>query len=103
VGGSLSPTAVRIRSFAGSRAGRAAVGLRWRTGTEVGVAGFHVWRHGQRLTTRLIVARGVTAGAGYRYLDRTARPGRTYVYRLEVIGLDGRRSWFGATRVKLRR
>ncbi len=42
----------------------------------------------------LIAAEGARSiGASYRFLDRTAPPGASYRYRLQVVDLDGSRHW----------
>jgi hypothetical protein len=81
-----SPTAVTLRSFS-------AVGdmLRWRTASEVGVAGFAVVGPGSQVTVR---ARGGSGGASYGV--RVTRAG---VYRLVAVRLDGSRVLLGRARV----
>ena len=100
-GGAPGPTAIGLTSLAGKATGRG-VQLRWRaSGTQL--LGFHVWRDGLRLTPALIAASATPSTASYRYVDRTAELGRTYVYRLEAVRLDGRRSSLGTVRVRLHR
>jgi hypothetical protein len=96
------PTAVRLASFSAAGA-HGAVRIRWRTASEAGTAGFNVWRFGPgspvRLNPSLIRARGSEAkGAAYGVADRWARPGVAYTYRLQAIGLDGRREWRASAR-----
>jgi len=63
--------------------------LRWRTTTEVDLLGFHVCRSRgdswQRLTRSLIAAKGSVSGASYRFLDKTARRGVSYRYRITPV------------------
>ena len=98
-----TPLAVTVASLA--RAARAATGVlvRWRTGTEADLLGFHVYRsrgHSwKRITRSLIVAKGSVAGASYRFLDRTAKRGVAYRYRIKAVNRDGTTSWFGPVRV----
>jgi hypothetical protein len=77
--------------------------VRWRTGTEVDLLGFHVYRsHGhswRRITRSLIAAKGSVSGAAYRYLDKTARRGVPYRYRIKAVNRDGTTAWFGPVRV----
>jgi subtilisin-like proprotein convertase family protein len=88
------PTATRIVSFSAQQpAARGPVALRWRTGSEAGVLGFHVFgvaRGGSvRLNRALIPARYGLRGGGY-----TLRvPGRRAFasYRLELVMTDGTR------------
>jgi hypothetical protein len=91
-------------TFASARATRMAKGIvvRWRTGTEADLLGFQVYRsrgHSwRRITHSLIAARGSVAGASYRFLDKTARRGTAYRYRIKAVDRDGTTSWFGPVR-----
>jgi hypothetical protein len=38
---------------------------------------------------------GTTRGHAYSFLDRSARRGVKYAYRLQAVSLDGTRSWLG--------
>jgi hypothetical protein len=87
------PTAVSLRSFS-ARGGRDGVVLRWRTGSEAGIAGFDVYRGKTRLSGRPIPARGAAAGHGYVWLDRGGRVGARY--RLRSVSLSGRHAWVGS-------
>src|SRR5215218_5519225 len=97
-----SPSAVTMSSFA-ARPVAHGVLLRWRTGTEVDVLGFQVYRsrgHSwQRITPSLIAAKGSVSGASYRHLDRTAKRGVSYRYRIKAMRSDGTATWFGPVRV----
>jgi hypothetical protein len=100
-GYTLTIDAVTAATFASARLTPTHRGtlLRWRTGTEVETLGFHVYRaRGQswrRLNHALIVAKGSVSGASYRFLDRTARRGVSYRYRIKSVDRDGTSSWFG--------
>jgi hypothetical protein len=93
-----TPTAV---TFASARVTSTKQGelIRWRTGSETDLLFFRVYRsHGDswRLVSRSpIAAKGSVAGASYRFLDRTARPGTAYRYRIKAFDRDGTSSWFG--------
>ena len=50
-------------------------------------------------TRSLIAARGSVSGASYRYLDRTAKRGVSYRYRIRAVNSDGTATWFGPVRV----
>jgi hypothetical protein len=90
------PTAVSIASFA-ARPARTGIALTWRTASETELAGFNVYRSGTgrtvRVNPRLIPAKrsGTTRGSTYRLVDRTARRGNSYTYRLEAVGVNGLR------------
>jgi hypothetical protein len=102
------PTAVKVASFTAKRTS-AGVALRWRTAAEAGAIGFNVWRYanGQKAkVNRTLVRARATAragGASYRLLDMTARARVGYRYRLEAVGLDGKRAWRAAAVVRARR
>jgi len=89
------PTSVTVLTFSARRAG-STVRVTWRTGSETGIAGFNVFRNGTKLNRTLITAKlsGRAEGATYRFVDRHAQ--RQPRYRLQVVGLTGRRSWYGA-------
>ena len=103
--GLLTPTAATVTSFDARARGRG-VELRWRTASEAGVAGFDVFRVHVRRTTRvnarLIEATGSAGGGRYRLVDRTARRGATYKYRLQLVRLDGSRGVVRSIRVRAR-
>jgi hypothetical protein len=94
LGGAVAnpPTAVRLASLSAKRT-PAGVAVSWRTGAETNVLGFDLWRRADtagrwtKLNARLIRTHG--PGSAYRYLDRTARPGIRYAYKLETLRLDG--------------
>ena len=94
------PTAVSVGRFAARRAA-GSVSVSWRTSSETETIGFNVWRSPagaaawQRLNGTMIVAKrsGQSRGAAYRFVDRGARIGRAYAYRLQLVDLTGRRSW----------
>jgi hypothetical protein len=56
--------------------------------------GFDLYRNGLRANPTLIAARrsGRAGGAAYRFVDRGAR---LATYRLQVVDLARRRSWYG--------
>ncbi|MFN2468785.1 MAG: hypothetical protein ABR521_11725 [Gaiellaceae bacterium] len=100
------PTAVLLKSFTAGRTKTGAV-LRWRTAVEANVLGFHVYRTsaGKRtkVTTALIRAKGgATRGAAYALVDRRAGRGAAQ-YRLQIVTLEGRRSWSAPASLRARR
>src|SRR5262249_57811462 len=93
-----TPTAVTLASAGATRTSKGVV-LRWRTGTEADLLGFqvygsrgHSWR---RITRSLIGAKGSVSGASYRFLDKSARRGVFYRYRIRAVNRDGTAAWFG--------
>ncbi len=101
------PTAVQVRAF-GASAAKGIVRLTWRTASESRVLGYHVWRvrsgRAVRVDRALIAARqaGRVGGAVYRLVDRGARAGVRYTYRLQVVGQTGARFFAATTSVRAR-
>jgi hypothetical protein len=97
-----TPSAVTLASASAHRTAKGVL-LRWRTGTEVDLLGFQVYRsrgHSwRRITHSLIAANGSVSGALYRFLDKRARHGVSYRYRIKAVNRDGTASWFGPVRV----
>lgn len=102
---SFDASAPLAATFRGLSARRTAKGtlVTWQTASEVDVLGFHVYRqvNGRRVrvSDRLIAVRGRTSGARYSFLDRRARRDRSARYWIQVVGLDGSRTWHGPARV----
>jgi hypothetical protein len=100
------PTAVDVTSFTGA-VNRRGVVLSWKTEVETDTIGYNVWRFagakGVKVNRSLIRAKGVADGLTYRVLDRNARPGADYKYRLQVVSKDGKRVWRANTDVHVAR
>lgn len=98
-----APTTALVTSLNAVRSGTSAI-VRWRTGTELGLAGFNVYREqaGRRVrqNRQLIAAKGTPAG--HRYSWSAGRALRTR-YWLQVVRIDGVRFWRGPVSVKSRR
>lgn len=96
-----SATAVTLASLTAART-RAGVVVRWRTGTEADVLGFHVYRvhagKSVRVDRRLIPSRGSVSGARHSFLDRRAPRGKVS-YRLQAVDTNGARTWYGPVSV----
>lgn len=76
----------------------AEVTVRWHTGSESDVVGFHVWRldvdapagADRRVTDALVPATGsALAGAEYTFVDRAVRRGATYRYAIAEVDARG--------------
>lgn len=96
--GNASALAVRLRTFTAVGAKPGAI-IRWRTASEVGTLGFHVYRSRAgarvRVNRTLIAAKGA-AGASYVVRDSRASVRRAPVrYWLQEVALDGTRSLHG--------
>ena len=93
---------VTFRFLAAARTS-AGVSMRWSTASELELLGFHVYRqvNGKRVRVNrtLIAAKG---SGGYTFLDRKAPKGKSVRYWLQVVNLDGSRSWYGPARVSAR-
>jgi hypothetical protein len=96
-----TPSASTVIDF---RARRESTGtaVRWTTGSEVEVAGFNVWRYrgakGVKVNRTLVHAKrsGEPAGASYRYVDHAPGVKRGLTYRLQLVDLKGKRTWYAA-------
>jgi hypothetical protein len=102
------PTAATVTTFTGRAVGPKTVRLSWRTGRETDVLGFNIWRFaggkGVKVNRTLISAKAKGArGAAYSLVDRTARRGKTYTYRLQVVNRNGKRNFQAGTVVRVRR
>lgn len=101
-----TPTAVTLAAFRGKATVRG-VDLTWRTASETRLLGFNVWRFadrkGVKVNRTLVNAQDRATGAAYRLLDRSARSGVVYTYRLQTVGWDGKRTWHARTTVRLKR
>ena len=96
-----TPTANLVLDFR-ARAGSAGTTLRWTTGSEADIAGFNVWRYrgakGVKVNRSLIRAKrsGKPAGAAYSLVDRAPGAKRGLTYRLQLVDLKGKRTWYAA-------
>ena len=94
-------TAVALRSFAASRSGRSVL-VRWRTASELSLAGFRLYRQTSGkpvlLNARLIPAIASAAGRSYSFRDRLPAGVRAARYWLEALRLDGTSVRFGPIR-----
>jgi hypothetical protein len=97
----FSPTAVAVNAFS-ARWTRAGATIAWRTAEETDALGFNVYRVNARgaltrVNPTLIRARhsGRTTGALYRFLDRGATRRNATTYKLQLVDLQGKRSWYG--------
>ena len=98
-----SPTVVELASFS-ARTEKKGVLVRWRSASENGLLGFNVFRARGKTVTKLnhslLRARGGATGRSYSFLDRGARRGRTYTYRLQSVSTAGKRAWIARTSVR---
>ena len=99
--------AATVRSVSATRS-RKGVVVRWRTGTEVDVLGYDVFRqrvgrHRVRVNKRLLPAqltRGGVSGGAYSFVDRRAPKNRALRYWLQEVDVRGHRTWHGPVRVR---
>jgi hypothetical protein len=102
---SNNPTAVVVSSFTAKRVGKTkTVNVRWKTGQEVSLLGFYLYRGNLKISKRLIAAksRGGTGSGSYTYTDTTALKGKAYTYRLQVVGMDGKKNFAKTVLLKAR-
>ena len=94
------PTVADITQL-GARWTRAGVRVTWTTASEARTAGFNLWRSTGRgwrkVNRRLILASmaGRPSGSTYAYVDRTARRRDLAEYRLQLVSVTGKRTWYG--------
>ncbi|MDY6971705.1 MAG: hypothetical protein SV775_05190 [Thermodesulfobacteriota bacterium] len=93
--GENAPTLVEIAFVRATGLGNRVV-VAWETTSEIGTAGFHLWRSEKegggytRITDALIPAKGGPAlEARYIRMDRDVETGKTYYYILEEIEYTG--------------
>ena len=91
-----NPLAVTLAAFTAATTA-SGVTLAWETVAETDNAGFNLYRADSeagpwtRLNAALIpaAAPGSSGGHAYAWVDATAQPNTTYLYRLEAVALDG--------------
>jgi hypothetical protein len=89
------PTSATLTAFSAAHV-RRGVAVLWRTASEVDVVGYMVHRQaGQRRTavSGLIAAKGSSTGSSYRFLDRGTRAASRLRYVLQVVRMNGTRTW----------
>ena len=95
------PLAVTMTSLSASRSSKG-IAVRWRTATEAELLGFQVYRSRgpswRAVTHSMIAAKGSISGTSYRFLDRGAKRGVAYRYRIKALNRDGTTAWFGPVR-----
>jgi len=101
-------TYITLDSFEATALDDGSILLRWKTGTEIGTAGFHLYRSVsadfdsfKRVTTKLIDATGTPeAGGEYAVLDRSVNFGVFYYYFLVEVDVNGKMSAFGPVQAR---
>jgi hypothetical protein len=96
-------TAVAFRSLSASRTSKGVL-VRWRTASEIDTLGFNVYREANGRRVKL--NRGLIAARGrglYSYLDRSAPRARPTRHWIQVVNLDGSRSWHGPAKAEVGR
>ncbi len=100
---------VQLISF-DAQSTKGAVTLNWKTATEVGVAGFNLYRSsasagpytllGSYSSNKSLAATGSSSrGASYHFVDNSAQSGKTYYYKIESLDLNGRSAQLGLLKV----
>jgi len=100
-------TAVNVMGLRAKINERGNVALKWRTTSETHIAGFNVYRRNGQGEWKQINANfkqakhaGDTQGDKYRYVDKKAKEGNVYRYKIEVKYLDGHHEWTEVVRVE---
>ena len=102
-----NPTAVTLASFTATPQGNGVL-IQWETAIEIDNVGFNLYRaqapEGDwvRLNATLIPSQapGSVVGATYTWFDEEVEAGITYYYKLEDVGVDGRRTFHGPISVQ---
>lgn len=102
-----APTASVLNTF-GATALKKSAKVEWETGSEAQVMGFMLWRSNKRdgkyvqVNAEMIPAQmlGQLGGASYAFTDKSVKAGKTYFYKLEVLGAADVLEWSSVARVK---
>jgi len=103
------PTAADLAAFTARVNPQQDVVVRWRTGNEMNLVGFNVYRATNKnriykqLNKELIAAKhpGGILGANYSHADKRVKAGKTYFYKLEIVRANGASEWSEVRRVTL--
>lgn len=107
--GGVSVTTLAVLSRLEAYEDGGSVVVEWETASEVGTAGFYLYRIGAdrsriRINSRLLASvPGVHQGSVYRLADKGATPGRVCEYELEEIESGGRLNVYGPFKVLVRK
>ncbi|MBI4675106.1 MAG: hypothetical protein HY741_25985 [Chloroflexi bacterium] len=96
-----TPTSAGLISFKAKLTPKHLVKVKWETGTETTLLGFNVYRQTVgakkwvKVNANLIAAKnpGGISGAKYSFTDKTAKSGKSYRYKLQVVGSGGGSEW----------
>lgn len=101
-----TPTVLGLVDFKAKLTPKSNVKVKWETGSELSVLGFNLYRQTAgkkwvRLNTNLIPANntGKVSGAAYKYADNKVQSGKTYRYKLEVVGTSEPSAWSEVVKV----
>jgi hypothetical protein len=96
-----APTPVIVSSFTAYSSNGQSV-VQWETSSELNTAGFYLYRKSEesgefnQVNQQLLPGLGLSARGGtYRYVDPDVYPGKTYVYNLREIQVDGKEKLYG--------
>ena len=95
------PTPAQVSSF-DATSGKGGATLNWKTASETEILGFNIWRYqgakGVKVNRTLVRAKrsGEPKGASYRYIDQVRGAKRGLTYRLQLVDLKGKRTWYAA-------
>ncbi|MCP4714437.1 MAG: hypothetical protein GY868_04910, partial [Deltaproteobacteria bacterium] len=95
------PTLITLSDFSATAGSRKVI-LNWSTSSEIDNAGFNLYRAEAgtegyvKINSALIPAKGSsTEGATYKFVDREAKRGQAYAYKLEDVDQNGQTTLHG--------
>lgn len=99
------PTAITLSAF-NVKIKNKSVQANWKTANEAAVTGFNVWRRVGKGEWKKLNAdtlsptnAGAMHGGKYHFNDKTVKSGKTYWYKIEIVGVNGTLEWSEAKRV----
>lgn len=109
--GDNAPTAATLTNFSAKaktgKTGKQLVKVKWKTGSELNVVGFNVWRQVGRAKWKQWNAEMISAnqvgqalGDKYRVTDKKVQAGKTYRYKIEIMLANGTSEWSDVIKTK---
>lgn len=108
LGAPATSGSVGLASFKAA-ATKGVVTVSWKSANETAMLGFNVYRTdakgaSRKLNVALIAAKhtGQPTGGAYKYLDKKAKKGLRYTYKLQILDPQGGKIFFGNAKVLAR-
>jgi len=107
--GGSAPTSATLVSSKPKVNKKGNVQVKWKTGTEVNVVGFNIYRSAKQdgeykiLNAELLAAKsaGEVTGNKYTFKDKKVKGSKTYFYKIEVVKSDGSSEWSEPLKTKI--